>query len=111
MSTACMTNTIWIPIGRSWDTEGEDGMEFVIDGTKMTDRRSAHEEIARAMQFPGYYGNNLDALFDMLSTLEGKAVLKNTACALNALGGYGSSLIKTFCDAAEENRRFTIIFE
>ncbi|MBR3928951.1 MAG: barstar family protein [Clostridia bacterium] len=86
-------------------------MEYVIEGTKMTDRRAAHEEIARAMRFPGYYGCNLDALFDMLSTFEGKAVIKNTACALNILGGYGCNLLKTFFDAAEENSRFTFILE
>ena len=86
-------------------------MEFVIDGTKMTERRAAHEEIARAMRFPDYYGHNLDALFDMLSTFEGSAKIRNIACALNALGGYGCNLIKTFFDAAEENSRFTFTLE
>lgn len=86
-------------------------MEFVIDGMKMTERRAAHEEIARALRFPDFYGHNLDALFDMLSTFEGKAKIINTACALSALGGYGCNLLKTFFDAAEENRRFTFILE
>ncbi len=86
-------------------------MEYIIDGTKMTERRLAHEEIARAMQFPAFYGHNLDALFDMLSTFEGKAVIKNTAHALNFLGGYGCNLLKTFFDAAEENSRFTFTLE
>ena len=86
-------------------------MEFVIDGTQMTHRRAAHEEIARAMRFPDYYGHNLDALFDMLSTFEGSVKIVNTVCALNALGGYGCNLIKTFFDAAEENSRFTFTLE
>ncbi len=86
-------------------------MEFVIDGMKMTERRKAHEEIARAMCFPDFYGHNLDALFDMLSTFEGSAKIVNVANALNALGGYGCNLIKTFFDAAEENSRFTFILE
>ena len=86
-------------------------MEFIIDGTKMTDRRAAQGEIARVMRFPDYYGHNLDALFDMLSTFEGSARIVNIASALNALGGYGCNLIKTFFDAAEENSRFTFILE
>ncbi len=86
-------------------------MEFVIDGMKMTERRAAHEEIARALGFPDYYGHNLDALFDMLSTFEGKVKIVNVACALNALGGYGLNLLKTFFDAAEENSRFTFVLE
>lgn len=86
-------------------------MEYVIDGSKMASRREAHEEIARAMQFPGYYGCNLDALFDMLSTDEGHAKIINTAAALNQLGAYGCSLLKTFFDAAEKNARFTFVLE
>ena len=86
-------------------------MEFVIDGKNMTDRRTSHEEIARALRFPDYYGHNLDALFDLLSTFEGKVVIKNTACALNAMGAYALSIFKTFMDAQEENRHFTITFE
>ena len=86
-------------------------MEFVIDGKNMTDRRSAHEEIARALSFPAFYGHNLDALFDLLSTFEGKVVLQNTKDALNNLGAYGLSIFKTFMDAKEENRFFSIIFD
>ncbi|MBQ1256051.1 MAG: barstar family protein [Clostridia bacterium] len=86
-------------------------MEYVIDGAKMADRRAAHEEIAGAMCFPEYYGHNLDALFDMLSTFEGHVSVKNVPAALNALGSYGLSLLKTFYDAAEENRRFTFTIE
>lgn len=86
-------------------------MEFLIDGKKMTDRQAAHEEIARGMQFPAYYGGNLDALYDMLSAFEGKAVIRNTAALLNFLGSYGLSVLKTFFDAAEKNGRFTFILE
>lgn len=86
-------------------------MEFVIDGKNMTDRRTSHEEIARALRFPDYYGHNLDALFDLLSTFEGTVVIKNAASALNAMGAYALSIFKTFMDAQEENRRFTITFE
>lgn len=86
-------------------------MEFVIDGKNMTDQSSAHGEIAKSMRFPDYYGRNLDALFDLLSTLDGKAVFLNTADALNSLGVYGLNLLKTFFDAAQANSRFTFILK
>jgi len=86
-------------------------MEFVIDGRNMTARRAAHEEIAKALSFPGYYGHNLDALYDMLSTFEGTAKLAHAAEMLNSLGGYGCSLLKTFFDAAEANKRFSFVAE
>ena len=86
-------------------------MEYRIQGKNMTERRAAHEELARALQFPEYYGCNLDALYDMLSTFEGTACLESTAEMLNALQGYGVSLLKTVYDAMEANKRFVFIAE
>lgn len=81
-------------------------MEYRMDGTLMHSRQEAHDEIARAMEFPEYYGRNLDALWDMLTTTSGTAVMVNISGMLNALGSYGCRLLKTFYDAAEENSRF-----
>lgn len=81
-------------------------MEYRIDGTLMHTRQEAHDEIARAMEFPEYYGRNLDALWDLLTTTTGTAVITGISGMLNALGSYGCRLLKTFYDAAEENSRF-----
>lgn len=81
-------------------------MEYIIDGAKMHTRQEAHAEIARAMGFGEGYGRNLDALWDMLTTTRGRAVLTGAAGMLNALGGYGCRLLRTFYDAAEEHRGF-----
>ncbi|MBQ4090093.1 MAG: barstar family protein [Clostridia bacterium] len=81
-------------------------MEYRIDGKQMHTRQEAHDEIARAMEFPEYYGRNLDALWDMLTSTAGSAVLTDVSGMLNALGSYGCRLLKTFYDAAEENSRF-----
>ena len=81
-------------------------IQATVNGASMTTRAAAHAELARALQFPEYYGANLDALWDMLTTTSGTAVMTNVSGMLNALGGYGCRLLKTFYDAAEENGRF-----
>lgn len=86
-------------------------MEYRIDGNAMHNRQEAHEEIARALQFPEYYGKNLDALWDMLTTTSGKVVITGVSGMLNALGSYGCKLLKTFYDAADENSRFEFCVE
>ena len=39
----------------------------VIDFSACRTVRELHEELARALDLPGYYGANLDALWDCLS--------------------------------------------
>jgi len=78
--------------------------KIILDGTKMCDKTAAHEHIAEMMGFPQWYGNNLDALWDMLSERgEAEIVLINSAAMLNELGTYGCRLLSCFFDAAAEN--------
>lgn len=85
--------------------------KIILDGAKMTDKTAAHEHIAETMGFPQWYGNNLDALWDMLSERD-KAEIELTCAAamLNELGTYGCRLLSCFFDAAAENPRilFTV---
>jgi len=41
--------------------------EAFIDGDNITSEDDFHAKIAKAMDFPGHYGRNLDALWDILS--------------------------------------------
>ncbi len=86
--------------------------KIILDGMEMTDKTAAHEHIARRLDFPGWYGNNLDALWDMLSEGAAREIeLINSAAMLNALGTYGCRLLQCFFDAAaeDENVKFTLI--
>ncbi len=40
---------------------------LIIDGTKISDMEELHEFLSKSLRFPDYYGNNLDALWDMLT--------------------------------------------
>lgn len=42
----------------------------VIDGTAIRDWESFHDECARKLGFPGFYGRNLNAFVDCLNYLE-----------------------------------------
>lgn len=86
-------------------------MEIRIDGAAMRTREAAHAEIARAMDFPAYYGRNLDALWDLLTTASARVRLTSAPDMLNALGSYGCRLLKTFYEAAEENPRLDFSVE
>lgn len=44
-------------------------MKYVkIDGNEIKNREELHEEIKSQLDFPDYYGKNLDALYDMLGS-------------------------------------------
>lgn len=86
-------------------------MRCIIDGAAMTSRATAHEELARALDFPAFYGANLDALWDMVSATDAEAVLIHPAAMLNALGSYGCKLLLTLFEAADENPGFSFRVE
>ena len=73
------------------------------------DKASLHLLFKEAFKFPEYYGGNLDALYDMLTTIEVPVHLE--LCGVNnpeaALRTYIPKLINVISDAAEENPNFT----
>ena len=73
-----------------------------LNGHDMRTREDAHDALARALHLPEYYGRNLDALWDLVSTMEADVLLTHP----EALGDYGQRLVATLQEAAEENPRF-----
>lgn len=75
-----------------------------LDGRKMDTRSATHQYLINELQLPAHYGKNLDALYDCLTELHRvKIVLIYKEAMLNALGGYGQSLLRVLKDAAQEN--------
>lgn len=81
-----------------------------LDCRMMPDRGASHDYLAEKFEFPGYYGRNLDALFDLLSTYEKDAQIIVRAPELleENLGTYGKNILKTLEDAARENPKLTL---
>lgn len=84
-----------------------------IDGALMLSRGAAHAHLAERLRLPDSYGRNLDALYDLL-TERGepvRLVLRRRADMEAALGGYGSALLRTMEEAAEENPALELVVE
>ena len=85
-------------------------MQVIIAGKNITDKRMLPTYLQEQCNFPDYYGNNLDALYDVLTEraepleikVEHAEELKEILC------GYGEAFIETLLDAAAENERVTI---
>ena len=43
--------------------------KYVIDASGILSESDMHDAIANALQFPDYYGRNLDALYDCLTDI------------------------------------------
>ena len=75
----------------------------ILDCEKLLHRKQAHQYLAQMLDFPDYYGKNLDALFDCLTelqectiTLEGEELILNTDC-------YGQKVLKVLEEAVQAN--------
>ncbi len=81
-----------------------------LSGKKMINKSLTHEYLKWKLEAPDYYGGNLDALWDLLSTLdrEIEISLTNTVDLLENLGEYGASLIQVFKDAEDENDKIDL---
>jgi len=80
--------------------------EIRLNGAKMVNKAAAHAYLKRKLTLPEYYGNNLDALWDCLSTdfSAKKIIIQKPAVLIENLGSYGEAIITLFREAAEKNK-------
>ena len=86
-------------------------MRYVtIDCTKLVDEASVHDTFAQALDFPAYYGRNLDALYDLLTSLPEatRIELQGKDIMLKQLGAYGAALLVTLQQAEEAAPNLTL---
>lgn len=90
-------------------------LEIILDGELMTDRTAVHDLLMEKFAFPDYYGRNLDALYDLLSTYSEQihVTVMNQPRMLENLGNYGKALLRTLEEAADcnLNLKFTVTCE
>lgn len=83
---------------------------IIINGLEMTTKERAHEYLKDMLGFPEYYGNNLDALCDLLNekTIPVEIKLINSKAMIKLLGSYGNSILDVFKDVSVDNENIIL---
>lgn len=85
-------------------------MNVTIDCAAITSREDLHRAFEEALSFPSWYGRNLDALHDQLTSLSGTIRLENWEIAESRLGKFGLSARRAIAHAALKNEALIVIF-
>ena len=83
-------------------------MTIILNCKNLTQRGQAHRYLAHMLDFPDYYGKNLDALFDCLTELGDRTIILDGGTDLLRSGGYGAKVLKVFEEAALANPRLKL---
>ena len=81
-------------------------MKFaIIDGNSVTSMEDIHKILAQQLEFPEWYGGNLDALHDCLTDFheDVDVSIVHPEALLDTLGSAYGRLCRVLSDSAEEN--------
>lgn len=80
-------------------------IEITLDGDKITGKDELHELFRKRLSLPDYYGNNLDALYDVLSTYftPVEITILNRERLCENIPFYGERFLQVLNIAAQEN--------
>ena len=86
--------------------------EITIDCLWIRDRVGFHETIAKALEFPEWYGGNLDALHDCLTDIheEIRVRFQNWETMEAKMTGFSAGAKKAILHAAFANPNVTVTF-
>ena len=88
-------------------------MRFVLDGSSVGNRETLHRVLAAGLQFPDWYGGNLDALHDCLTEINQptELVIRGSDTLETALGSYAAAFRRVLTDSAAQNDALTVTWE
>lgn len=80
-------------------------MTVTIDCATIRDAGSFHRAFSSQLHLPGFYGENLDALHDCLTSLPQKTTINllHVRSLINNLGSYGRAALNAMEHAEREN--------
>lgn len=80
-------------------------MEIILNGKEILDRKTLFTQLKEQIKSEEFYGDNLDALWDVLSSTDEKIkiIIVNRECLNNHLGEYAELLIELFHDLKDVN--------
>ena len=80
--------------------------EITINCANVSSMAQMHDILARELNFPSWYGRNLDALHDMLTAISGETKL--TFLHFPALPFPAGGLLRVLRDSENENKNLEI---
>ena len=91
-------------------------MKLLLNGEMILSKKDLFQAIGDQLPLPAWFGNNLDALYDVLTCdMMPKETVEVRIAGADALrenlGGYADALIGMLGDLAEEDKRLTIVME
>ena len=81
----------------------------VVDLTGSKSLYDMHHRFAAALEFPDYYGHNLDALFDCLTDIRRPTTIR--LAGFSRLGDWKQGFINVFEDCSLENPHVEILLD
>ncbi len=85
--------------------------KFTLSGKAIRNLQEFYDEIARKLPFPDYFGRNLDALWDVLTTdIEGpvELVWEDSAASKNSMGKAFDKVSALLRDVQKEREDFKV---
>ncbi len=82
-------------------------MEKIICCGTIKTPRDFHRALQEALGFPEWYGHNLDALYDCLTSLPQTTLVLED---FEEMGHFRGGFLGVFLDAARENKHLDILF-
>lgn len=82
--------------------------EIIIRCESIDSPRAFHRILARELNFPQWYGGNLDALYDCLTQLGTPTKLR--LVGFDSLSSFSRGFRRVMEDACEDNPNFRVIF-
>ena len=88
-------------------------MRFVLDSGSVGNCETLHRVLAAGLQFPDWYGGNLDALHDCLTEINQptELVIRGSDTLETALGSYAAAFRRVLTDSAAQNDALTVTWE
>ena len=87
--------------------------QAILDGAALRTRGQVHDALAAQLDFPAWYGGNLDALHDCLTEINQptELVIRGSDALETALGSYAAAFRRVLADSAAQNDALTVTWE
>lgn len=82
--------------------------EIIIHCDAIDSPREFHRALARELEFPAWYGGNLDALYDCLTQISAETRLR--LVGFDQLPSFSRGFRRVMEEAAEDNPNLRVVF-